>query len=215
MTNFIIKTDANYKDWLKNVKQIFLQTQLKAAVSVNSALLEFYWQLGGEIIEKQKISQWGEGFLTQLSHDLSQEFPNVKGFSLRNLKYIRQWYKFYTYASEIGQQAVAQLTQIPWGHNIAIISKSQNQTEALYYVQNTLKYGWSRNMLVHQIENGLWQREGKALTNFEQTLPPLHSDLAQQSLKDPYVFDFLSLTKNYSERELEQGLTQHITHWYF
>ncbi|HSX52646.1 MAG TPA: PDDEXK nuclease domain-containing protein [Cellvibrio sp.] len=211
MSNSIIKADANYKAWLKGIKQSFAQTQLKAAVSVNTALLEFYWQLGGEIIEKQKNSQWGEGFLAQLSQDLMAEFPDIKGFSYRNLKYVRQWYSFYCAAPAIGQQPVAQLAQIPWGHNLVIVSKCQTMAEALYYVQNTQQHGWSRNVLVHQIESGLYQREGKAITNFAQTLPPLQSDLAQQTLKDPYVFDFLSLTKNYNERELEQGLTQHIT----
>ena len=111
----------------------------------------------------------------------------------------------------IGQQPVAQLVQIPWGHNLKIIAKCQSQQEALYYVENTLQHGWSRNVLVHQIESGLWQREGKANSNFAQTLPAPQSDLAQQTLKDPYLFDFLSLTKDYNERELEQGLVAHIT----
>lgn len=211
MNNYIIKADANYKAWLKGIKQCFAQTQLKAAVSVNTALLEFYWQLGSEIVEKQKNSQWGDGFLAQLSQDLMAEFPDVKGFSKRNLWAIRQWYLFYSSDSAIVQQAAALLAQIPWWHNVVIVTKCKTTAEALYYVQNTQQHGWSRNVLVHQIESGLYQREGKAITNFAQTLPPLQSDLAQQTLKDPYVFDFLSLTKNYSERELEQGLTQHIT----
>lgn len=211
MSNSIIKADANYKSWLKDIKQSFAQTQLKAAVSVNTALLEFYWQLGSEIVEKQKNSQWGDGFLPQLSADLMAEFPDIKGFSYRNLKYVRQWYSFYNTIPAIGQQLAAQLAQIPWWHNVVIITKCQTTAEALYYVQNTQQHGWSRNVLVHQIESGLYQREGKAITNFAQTLPPLQSDLAQQTLKDPYVFDFLTLTKNYNERELEQGLTHHIT----
>lgn len=211
MNNSIIKADANYKAWLKGIKQSFAQTQLKAAVSVNTALLEFYWQLGGEIVEKQKNSQWGDGFLAQLSHDLMVEFPDVKGFSKRNLEQIRRWYSFWNLSPAIAKQAASQLVLIPWWHNVVIVTKCQTTAEALYYVQNTQQHGWSRNVLAHQIESGLYQREGKAITNFAQTLPPLQSDLAQQTLKDPYVFDFLSLTKNYNERELEQGLTQHIT----
>lgn len=211
MSQSFIKADATYTAWLKGIKQSFAQTQLKAAVSVNTALLEFYWQLGAEIVDKQKSSQWGDGFLAQLSQDLSAEFPDVKGFSKRNLWAIRQWYLFYAQDLAIVQQAVAQLAQIPWGHNLVIVSKCQSTAEALYYVQNTQQQGWSRNVLVHQIESGLYQREGKAISNFEQTLPPLQSDLAQQTLKDPYVFDFLTLTKNFNERELEQGLIQHIT----
>ena len=173
--------------------------------------MEFYWQLGGEIIEKQKSAQWGDGFLNQLSQDLTTEFPDVKGFSRRNLWAIRQWFLFYSGDTEILQQPVAQLAQIPWGHNLIIIQKCRSRTEAWFYVENTLKHGWSRNVLIHQIENGLYQRDAKAITNFEQTLPPLQSDLALQTLKDPYVFDFLTLTHDYSERELEQALTQHIT----
>lgn len=211
MNSAIIKTNTEYKDWLTEIKQSFLQTQLKAAISVNSTLLEFYWQLGSEIVEKQRSSQWGDGFLSQLSHDLMTEFPDIKGFSKRNLWAIRQWYLFYFDDSAIVQQSVAQLARIPWGHNLVIVNKCPNRAEALFYVKNTLKHGWSRNVLIHQIESGLYQREGKAITNFEQTLPPIQSDLALQSLKDPYVFDFLSLTNDYNERELEHALTQHIT----
>ena len=200
--------DANYLNWLGVLKQQFRQAQLKAVVKVNQELLQFYWHLGNEILINQQQAQWSEGFLTQLSQDLMAEFPEVKGFSVRNLKYIRQWRSFY---AAIGQQAVAQLCQLPWGHNIAIISKSQSTEAALYYAQNALTYGWSRAVLIHQIESGLWQREGKALSNFAKTLPAAQSDLAQQSLKDPYVFDFLTLSKDYNERELEQGLVNHVT----
>ena len=206
-----IRTDQHYQSWLKVLKQSFLQAQLKAAIRVNSTLLEFYWQLGHDIVEKQKTSQWGDGFLPQLSEDLSCEFPDVKGFSYRNLKYVRQWYSFYTGTPAIGQQAVAQLVQIPWGHNLVIVSKCKSPAEALFYAEHTRQHGWSRNVLVHQIESGLYQREGKAISNFSQTLPPVQSDLARQSLKDPYVFEFLSLSKDYKERELEQGLVQHMT----
>lgn len=211
MTDNIIKTNSEYKEWLKDIKQSFLQTQLKAAISVNSTLLEFYWELGREIVAKQQNSQWGDGFLNQLSHDLMTEFPDIKGFSKRNLEQIRQWYRYWSLDNSIALQAVAQLIQIPWGHNLVIVSKCQSRSEALFYVQQTLKHGWSRNVLVHQIEGRLYHRDAKAITNFEQTLPPLQSDLALQSLKDPYVFDFLSLTHDYNERELEQALTQYIT----
>jgi predicted nuclease of restriction endonuclease-like (RecB) superfamily len=200
--------EADYLNWLTALKQQFRQAQLKAVIKVNQTLLRFYWHLGGEILAKQQQTRWGDSFLAQLSQDLMTEFPEVKGFSTRNLKYIRQWRSFY---AAIGQQAVAQLCQLPWGHNIAIISKSQNTEEALYYVQNAITHGWSRAVLLHQIESGLWQREGKAMNNFAQTLPAIQSDLAQQSLKDPYIFDFLTLSKNYNERELEQSLIKHVT----
>lgn len=206
-----LKKSTEYEDWLKNLKQKVRQAQLKAAVKINSTLLEFYWDLGIDIIERQKNTSWGSGFLKQLSKDLISEFPDIAGFSKRNLERIRRWHIFYSQENPIAPQAVSQLFQIPWGHNILIVSKSDNIDQALFYVQNTIKNGWSRSVLTHQIESGLYDREGKALTNFSQTLPQPQSDLAQQIIKDPYNFDFLTLTKNYNERELEIGLLDHIT----
>lgn len=162
----LLQHNSDYKKWLTELKQKVRITQLKAAISVNSEMLNFYWELGADIVAKQSFSNWGEGFIKQLSADLTTEFVDLKGFSERNLKYIRQWYLFYSQDSIIGQQAVAQLTQIPWGHNLAIISKCKNITEALYYVQNTLTHNWSRSVLIHQIENKLFEREGKSTTNF-------------------------------------------------
>ncbi len=177
--------------------------------------------MGKEIGEQQARYAWGEGFLHQLSGDLKQDFPDMKGFSRRNLEQIRQWVIYWHNQLTLGQQptipialqAVAQLQSIPWGHNLIIISKCKQHQEALYYVQNTLTHGWSRSVLTHQIESGLWQREGKAVSNFAQTLPAAQSDLARQTLKDPYIFDFLSLTKEHTERELELDLIEHITHF--
>lgn len=210
--NTNLTASPDYRQWLRDLKTRFRQVQLKAAVAVNTELLQFYWTLGADIVARQAEQAWGSGFLPSLSKDLMQEFPEVKGFSLRNLKYIRQWYEFWQRAA-IGQQAVAQLTAIPWGHNLAIIAKCPDHAEALYYVQQTQAHGWSRSVLVHQIESGLWRREGKAITNFAQTLPAPQSDLAAQVLKDPYVFDFLSLTPEHTERELEHALIDHITHF--
>jgi len=209
--NSEMATDQDYRVWIGELKSKFRQAQLTAAIKVNSTLLAFYWELGTDIVAKQQHSVWGEGFLTQLSQDLMAEFPEVKGFSKRNLEQIRRWYCFWQGDSAIAKQAASQITQIPWWHNVIIVSKSQTQQEALYYVANTLKHGWSRSVLTHQIESRLWQREGKATHNFAQTLPTMQSDLAQQTLKDPYVFDFLSLTPEHNERELEQALVKHIT----
>ncbi len=185
-------------------------SQLKAAVKVNQELLELYWHLGAQIVVRQESSSWGEKLLEQLSSDLMVSFPDMKGFSVRNLKYMRQWYLFYG-GGAIGQQAVAQLVQIPWGHNIQIITKCKSIEEAHYYLTSTLEHGWSRNVLVHQIESQLWQRSGKGLHNFQHTLPAIQSDLAAQTLKDPYVFGFLNLSQTHTERELEEGLVNHIT----
>jgi len=203
--------DPDYRAWVVQLKTRFRQVQIKAAVTVNTALLRFYWELGADMVAKQSQWAWGSGFVDKLSVDLTQEFPEVKGFSKRNLELIRQWHRYWTNTPEIAQQAVSQLLAIPWGHNLAVIAKCQSPEEALYYVQQTQAYGWSRSVLVHQIESGLWQREGKAITNFAQTLPAPQSDLAVQILKDPYIFDFLSLTKQHTERELESALIEHIT----
>ena len=173
--------------------------------------MQYYWQLGEQIFERQQKSEWGSSFLNQLSQDLMTEFPEVKGFSKRNLALIRQWYLYWKDEAEIVQQLVAQLASIPWGHNAQIISKCPNKQEAQYYVRQTLENGWSRSVLVHQIESGLYRREGRALSNFETTLPAVQSDLAQQTLKDPYIFDFLTLSEDYNERELEHSLVTHIT----
>ena len=205
--------DKDYSNWLKELKNKIRTVQLKAAVKVNSEMLNFYWELGADILEMQTNAKWGEGFLSKLSQDLMCEFPGIKGFSKRNLELIRQWYLFYNQEITIAKQAVSQLIRIPWGHNIAIIAKCKNIHEALYYVHNTMIHHWSRSVLVHQIESGLYVREGKAITNFPKTLPPPQSDLAIQTLKDPYVFDFLTMTKNYNEIELEKRLVNHITNF--
>ena len=231
-------TDSDYKIWLTDIKSRIRNVQIKAALKVNAELLNFYWELGADIVVKQEKTTWGDGFLQQLSKDLMTEFPEMKGFSERNLKYVRQWYWFYTYRNKavasirqqpvaqlqnankirrvtgrMGQSVIAQITQIPWGHNITIITKCKIVEEALYYVQNTLAHNWSRSVLVHQIENGSYQREGKSINNFSVTLPKPQSDLAKETLKDPYIFDFMSMTKAYNERDLENGLINHITNF--
>lgn len=218
MTSEITAPADGYGPWLGELKARFHQVQLKAAVAVNSAMLQFYWELGADMVVKQKQFAWGSGFVSQLSADLMREFPGARGFSKRNLELVRQWHLFWLDApvgkqpsALIAKQPVAQTLCIPWGHNLAILAKCKQHDEALYYAQATQTHGWSRSVLVHQIESGLWQREGTAITNFEQTLPAAQSDLAVQMLKDPYKFDFLSLTKELTERELETDLISHIT----
>lgn len=210
----IISTE--YKNWIESLKQKFHSSQIKASIQVNRTLLEFYWDLGRGIVQKQEEHKWGSGFLQKLSKDLSAEFPTVKGFSYRNIRFIKQWYIFWQQASakmekENWQQVVAILFQIPWGHHQIILNKIKDTDEALYYVQNTIKHGVSRNVLIHQIETNLYKRDAKAITNFENTLPPIQSDLAKEITKDPYNFDFLTLTNDYQEKELEISLTENIT----
>ena len=207
-----------YKIWLESLKNKFRSSQIKASIKVNTTLLEFYWDLGGQIVQKQEEHKRRSGFLEKLSHDLSAEFPDVKGFSYRNIRFIRQWYIFWQQdaakiENENWQQLVAILFQIPWGHHQIILNKIKNIDEAIYYVQNTMLNGISRSVLVHQIESNLYEREGKAITNFENTLPPIQSDLAKEITKDPYIFDFVTLTQDYQEKELEDALTQNITNF--
>lgn len=209
--NLSITKDTEYAAWLNELKHKVRSVQIKAAVKVNSELLQFYWELGQAIVEKQNNTVWGDGFLQQLSLDLSSEFPGMKGFSRRNLKYIRQWFLFYNARKTIGQQAVAQLTQIPWGHNIVIMSGCKSLDEAFFYIQKTIQNSWSRAVLTHHLESGLFEREGKAITNFETTLPAPQSDLARETLKNPYNFDFLMLTEQHNEKELEDALIKHVT----
>ena len=207
-----------YKIWLESLKNKFRSSQIKASIKVNTTLLEFYWDLGGQIVQKQEEHKPRSGFLEKLSHKLSAEFPDVKGFSYRNIRFIRQWYIFWQQdaakiENENWQQLVAILFQIPWGHHQIILNKIKNIDEAIYYVQNTMLNGISRSVLVHQIESNLYEREGKAITNFENTLPPIQSDLAKEITKDPYIFDFVALTQDYQEKELEDALTQNITNF--
>ncbi len=202
---------TEYKEFIKRIKLKARQAQIKASVRVNSTLIEFYWELGEEIVLKQKSTNWGSGFLKNMSRDLMEEFPDVKGFSKRNLELIRKWYLYYSQKNTIAKQVVSQLVLIPWGHNIVIIQKSENIREALFYVQKTIENSWSRVVLRHQIELQLFEREGKALTNFSKTLPQPQSDLANELTKDPYQFDFLTLRERYNERELEDALMENMT----
>lgn len=211
--NTIPKSDVQYKQWLTDLKSRIRNSQIKAALKVNSELINLYWDLGKEIVSKQEQSQWGDGLIKQLSNDLQQEFPDMKGFSISNIKYIKQWYLFYYKGITIGQQVVGQLEntfniqelvcQIPWGHNLRIIAQCKFLEEAIFYIHKTIENGWSRSILDLHIKQQEFQRTRHSISNFSRLLPMIQSDLAQQLLKDPYNFDFLTLTDNYKERELE------------
>lgn len=206
-----------YVSWIGKIKKKIKQSQIKASVKVNDELLDLYWNIGKEIVDKQENAKWGESFLTVMSKDLKKAFPGMSGFSAQNLKHIRYWYKFYTTKAN-GLQLVTQFTvaekmikSIPWGHNQRIMYKCKDINEALFYVQKTMDNGWSRSVLEHQIDSNLYERQGKAITNFQVKLPEAQSDLAEQTLKNPYNFDFLSLREEYDERELEDALVNQIT----
>ncbi|WP_236506499.1 PDDEXK nuclease domain-containing protein [Tychonema sp. BBK16] len=165
-----------------------------------------YWQIGRDILNRQQQQGWGTKVIDNLATDLRKAFPEMKGFSSRNLKYMRSFAE--TYPDEQFVQEV--LAQITWYHNIALIEKLKSSEERLWYARQTIEQGWSRNVLVHQIESGLYRRQGKADTNFSRTLPNPQSELAQQLLKDPYNFDFISLSQEAKERELEKALIDRI-----
>lgn len=217
---------ADYQDWLKTIKQRIHATRMKVALAANGALISLYYEIGAQIVDRESHAQWGSGFIDAFSHDLRQAFPEIGGFSSKNLRYCRAFFRFYCDPG-IWQQAVAKLREtpwagsesqlsallmeIPWGHNILIFTKCSSVVEAGFYINQTLEQGWSRDVLALQLKSDLYARTGKAVTNFSRTLPLPQSDLAQQTLKDPYTFDFMAMTLPYNERDVERQLTQHIT----
>ena len=211
------QTDSDYKEWLGTLKQQIRQSQLKAVIQVNRTLLELYWCIGADLVAKNIEARYGSGIINQLSRDLRSEFPEMQGFSTTNLRYIKRWYLFYNQDNQNQPQLVANfkppkfITDIPWGHNREIISKCSAVDEALFYARKTIEEGWSRVSLIQHIESGGYVAQGKAISNFSHTLPEAHSELAQESLKDPYNFDFLLLTAGHKEKELEDALEQNIT----
>jgi predicted nuclease of restriction endonuclease-like (RecB) superfamily len=196
----------DYHDFLRELKARILQAQVRAVLSVNRELVLLYWQMGRDILNRQQQEGWGAKIIENLATDLRTAFPEMKGFSPRNLKYMRSFAETYP-DEQFVQQVVA---QIPWGHNLRILDAVKDPIEREWYIRQTIEQGWSRNVLVHQIETGLYRRQGKADTNFDRTLPNPQSELAQQLLKDPYNFDFISLGKEAQERELEKALIDRI-----
>lgn len=210
MSNNISKNNAtvdpDYAEFLVDIKTRIRSAQTRAALSVNSELVLLYWQIGNDILKRQDEQGWGTKVIARLSHDLSHEFPQMKGFSGRNLKYMRAF--AVAYSDEAFVQQVA--AQIPWFHNCVIMDKLKDLVKREWYIRQTIQNGWSRNVLVHQIESGLLDRQGNSVTNLERTLPAPQSELVSEILKDPYNFDFLTLGQEFSERDLHQSLLTHI-----
>jgi len=197
---------AGYADFLASLKQRIQTAQLRASLAVNQELVLLYWGIGKDILARQQKDGWGTRVIERLSKDLRSEFPGMQGLSPRNLGYMKAFAEAWPDDS-ILQAALAKLT---WYHNLTLLEKLKSPEERLWYAQQTLANGWSRNILVLQIESKLFQRQGKSITNFETALPAPQSDLAQQILKDPYNFDFLTLTSQAQERDLERGLLAHL-----
>ena len=206
MSNSPISDFANYEAFLSILKTRVRTAQLRATLAVNRELVLLYWQIGRDILERQQDEGWGAKVIERLAKDLKSEFPDMKGFSRSNLLYMRAFAEAYP-DEQIVQQVVG---QIPWGHNITLLEKLKCPKERLWYAKTTVTHGWSRNILAMQIASRLYERQGGAVTNFTKTLPELDSDLAIGLLKDPYNFDFLLLTKDAKERDMEQGLVDHI-----
>lgn len=200
---------SDYPEFLRDLKTRIQTRQSQAILAVNRELITLYWEIGQQIVERQEHSDWGDHVLSQLERDLKREMIGLEGFSRRNLYRMRSLYLAYRHQGEIVPQLVA---QTPWGHNTVLLEKVKDPVEREWYLEQTLSHGWSRNILIHQIETNLYARQVKALKtdNFQQTLPSPQSDLVQQALKDPYVFQFLTLADNAKERELEQGLLTKI-----
>ncbi len=203
----LIPPPAGYADWLADLKSRIHIAQQRATLAVNRDLVLLYWQIGCDILTRQSAQGWGAKVIERLAHDLRAAFPEMKGFSRANLMYMRAFAQAWPDAA-IVQQAVGQL---PWGHNLVLLTQLKDRQQRLAYAQSAIKHGWSRNMLNIHIETRLLERSGTAVTNFEATLPKPQSDLACESLKDPYRLDFLGLGREAGERAIEAALVQHVT----
>jgi predicted nuclease of restriction endonuclease-like (RecB) superfamily len=188
-SNQITKRQAlpdSYPVFLQELKQRIRESQVRASVSVNRELVLLYWRIGNDILVRQQRENWGAKVIDRLAADLKKAFPDMKGFSPRNLKYMRAFAEAWP-SEEFVQEVLAQIT---WYHNLTLLEKLATESDRIWYARSSIQHGWSRNVLVHQIETALHKRAGAAVTNFERTLPPPQSDLTQQITKDPYTFDF-------------------------
>ncbi len=196
-----------YREFFQTIKNKIQEARVKAVFSVNKELILLYWHIGRKILEKQSMGGWGAKVIDTLSKDLISAFPNMKGFSVRNLKYMRKFAEEYPEIS-IVQEPLAQIT---WYHHITLLDKIGSKEARLWYAKQAAQNGWSRNVLVHHLELDLFNRKGKAVSNFNNTLPAPHSDLAIQTLKDPYLFDFLTISEEAQEKEIENELIKNVT----
>lgn len=225
--NEITKYDEEYITWIRDISSRFKRSQIKAAASVNREMLLLYWGIGEDIVEKKMLVGYGSDFYNKLSNDLKRVLPDVKSFSPRNLRYMADFYVMYKdivsmqtpYRDDKNQnlqQPVANfdgknIFLVPWGHHIQILTKCKgNRDKAVFFVNQTIKNNWSRAVLLNFLDTGLYEREGKAVTNFTKVLPDVGSDLAREMTKDPYNFDFLTLRDDYDEKELKDALMNNL-----
>lgn len=214
----LVEVDAQYREWISEVSKRFHQSQIKAAVKVNDEMLRFYWQLGKELHDRKDKFSYGQSFYKTISRDLRRELPDVKSFSETNLRYMQKFAELYSEISNLPQvgedfrsEEIEPLFAIPWGHHKIIIDKCNgNPKKALFFVNQVIQNNWSRAVLLNFLDTDLYERQGKAITNFNLTLPAMQSDLAQEITKDPYKFDFITLTQSYNEKELKDALMDNI-----
>lgn len=214
----LVEVDAQYREWISEVSKRFHQSQIKAAVKVNDEMLRFYWQLGKELHDRKDKFSYGQSFYKTISRDLRRELPDVKSFSETNLRYMQKFAELYSEVSNLPQvgedfrsEEIEPLFAIPWGHHKIIIDKCNgNPKKALFFVNQVIQTNWSRAVLLNFLDTDLYERQGKAITNFNLTLPAMQSDLAQEITKDPYKFDFITLTQSYNEKELKDALMDNI-----
>ena len=222
--------DKEYVEWLSEVKARFRQSQIKASVRVNTSMLEFYWSVGRDLVALRAEERWGAGVVKQFALDMRQSFPDETGFSHTNVKYMKQWYSFYydyyTKSHQLGDQLTltgkshqvgGQLEMpemfgiVPWKHHVYIVSKSQTLEEAIFYINKVVSEGWSRALLVHQVDAHLFETQGSAITNFDQTLPVSQSESAKGLLKNEYDLSFITVEEVKKEKDLENALANNIT----
>lgn len=228
MSKSINILDESYLQWVQDLCKRYRQSQIKAAVKVNKEMLWFYWELGRDIVELHAEKRWGDKVISRLSIDLHKAMPDAKCFSKTNLLYMKNFYRLYnpmlTFTPQTGEQIQSLITpqvgeqlkndifNVPWGHHKLLIDKCRHNIEkTVFFVRQTVENGWSRSMLLNFIGTDMFERQGKALTNFKKTLPDTDSDLAQELTKDPYDFAFTGITSPYNERILKDALLNNIT----
>jgi predicted nuclease of restriction endonuclease-like (RecB) superfamily len=220
--NISTKLPDAYHTLLKEIKNRIHSARSRSILAVNKELIELYWGIGRLIIKQQEAKGWGKSIVEQLSKDIRREFPNITGFSPQNIWYMRSFYFAWTKEVKNLQQPVGDLDgqnlprvvkEVPWGHNIILLSKLKNPSLRIWYAQKIIENGWSRSVLTAQVESQLHERQGKVLSNFKHTLPEPQSDLARQTFKDPYIFDFISFSEKITERGLENALLENIMHF--
>lgn len=207
-------SNKEYKSTLTELKKQIRESQVKAISAANKELILLYWNIGKTIVEKQEKSGWGTKIIEKLAKDIQNAFPGIEGFSRTNIFRMRAFYTAYHNNPPAGGQfqnsPPKTILSIPWRHNSVLVEKLKKHEERMWYAQKTIEHGWSRSVLEIMIGNSLHSRQGKAITNFKAVIPSPQSDLAQQATKDPYLFDFIALSDDVLERDIENQLTEHI-----